>query len=246
MSDLFYPNKLYPLQDAVLRSTGSVESHFYLTGGTALSRAYLGHRYSDDLDFFVNRAPNFKKQVNLILGRLKQDGLAFQTGAISDEFIRIVVEKNKVVLKIDFVNDVEAHFGALTPLKGLFPRVDSWQNILSNKICALSRLEPKDFADILFIAKKYPFDWEHIINEAREKDLWVEPIAVSRLIREFPVIKTRAVRWTRPVDEKALLKIAETVSDDILMGRTNSLSTINDVARPHAAQSPALKPHPAA
>jgi len=36
---------------------------FYLTGGTVLSRAYLNHRYSDDLDFFVNQNPNFEKQV---------------------------------------------------------------------------------------------------------------------------------------------------------------------------------------
>ncbi|MDR2095073.1 MAG: nucleotidyl transferase AbiEii/AbiGii toxin family protein [Treponema sp.] len=27
-------------------------THFFLTGGTALSRAYYPHRYSDDLDFF--------------------------------------------------------------------------------------------------------------------------------------------------------------------------------------------------
>jgi len=27
---------------------------FYLTGGTALSRGYFNHRYSDDLDLFVN------------------------------------------------------------------------------------------------------------------------------------------------------------------------------------------------
>lgn len=124
MSDPFYVNKLYPLQDAVLKSIGLIETEFYLTGDTALGRAYLGHRYSDDLDFFVNRAFNFKQQVNLILERLKRDGLTFKTGAMSDEFIRIMIRPENVVLKIDFVNDVEAHFGDLTALEGLFPRID--------------------------------------------------------------------------------------------------------------------------
>ncbi|MDR1421550.1 MAG: nucleotidyl transferase AbiEii/AbiGii toxin family protein, partial [Coriobacteriales bacterium] len=33
----------------------SCKTPFYLTGGTALSRIYYAHRFSDDLDFFVNR-----------------------------------------------------------------------------------------------------------------------------------------------------------------------------------------------
>ncbi|MFH1146292.1 MAG: nucleotidyl transferase AbiEii/AbiGii toxin family protein [Pseudomonadota bacterium] len=32
---------------------------FYLTGGTALSRHYFAHRYSDNLDLFVNKDPDF-------------------------------------------------------------------------------------------------------------------------------------------------------------------------------------------
>jgi len=223
MSDPFYVNKLYPLQDAVFKSIGSINNDFYLTGGTALSRLYLKHRYSDDLDFFVNRSANFKQQVNFILDCLKRDKLIYQTGAISDEFLRILIRQEDVVLKIDFVNDVEAHFGSLKNCEGLFPRVDSWQNILSNKICALSRLEPKDFVDIFFIAMKYSFDWEQIINEAREKDLWVEPIAVSRLIRNFSDKNLQTIKWRKPASETKILKIAEIVSEDILNGRANSI-----------------------
>jgi len=223
MSNLFYTNKLYPLQDAVLRSIASVECDFYLTGGTALSRAYLGHRYSDDLDFFLNNSADFKKQADLVLGRLKQDGLSFETGARSDTFIQITIKHDNTPLKTDFVNDVEARFGALANIKDLFPRVDSWRNILSNKVCALSRLEPKDVADILLIAKKYPFEWEEIIDEAREKDLWVEPVAVSQVINEFPAAKLQAIQWINPVDVAEFLDMAKTVAKDILMGRTNTL-----------------------
>ena len=40
--------RLYPLQDAVLAAFAATDTEFYLTGGTAASRAYLGHRFSDD------------------------------------------------------------------------------------------------------------------------------------------------------------------------------------------------------
>ncbi|MDP2905864.1 MAG: nucleotidyl transferase AbiEii/AbiGii toxin family protein, partial [Candidatus Omnitrophota bacterium] len=39
-----------------------IASEFYLSGGTALSAFYLFHRYSEDLDFFIE-----KEEVNLEL-----------------------------------------------------------------------------------------------------------------------------------------------------------------------------------
>lgn len=64
---MYYEKKLYPLQDKILQIVGDNNEKFYLTGGTALSRVYLNHRYSDDLDFFVNRITNFLNEVNHIV-----------------------------------------------------------------------------------------------------------------------------------------------------------------------------------
>jgi len=50
----FYFDILYPMQDQALRVIRSVNTEFYLTGETAASRVYLQHRFSDDLDLFVN------------------------------------------------------------------------------------------------------------------------------------------------------------------------------------------------
>ena len=44
---------LYDFQDQALALVREVDTEFYLTGGTAASRGYLAHRYSDDLDLFV-------------------------------------------------------------------------------------------------------------------------------------------------------------------------------------------------
>ena len=62
MSEAHYLNKLYPLQDRILQLFAAEGIKHYLTGGTALSRAFLHHRYSEDLDFFLNYDPDFEKE----------------------------------------------------------------------------------------------------------------------------------------------------------------------------------------
>jgi len=56
-----YLKRLYPFQDTVIEIISELETGFYLTGGTALSRGYLQHRFSEDLDLFVNDQPLFPR-----------------------------------------------------------------------------------------------------------------------------------------------------------------------------------------
>lgn len=56
MPEAFYSDKLYRFMDKVLALIRQADTALYLTGGTALCRHYLHHRYSDDLDLFVNQA----------------------------------------------------------------------------------------------------------------------------------------------------------------------------------------------
>jgi tRNA nucleotidyltransferase/poly(A) polymerase len=71
MLEAFYSDKLYPFMDRVLSLIRKAETTFYLTGGTVLGRHYLHHRYSDDLDLFVNQAPDFREQVTKTLEVLR-------------------------------------------------------------------------------------------------------------------------------------------------------------------------------
>jgi len=57
---------LYKLQDEVLNMLQDQFDGFYLTGGTALGRFYLNHRYSDDPDFFINNDKGFTDKINHI------------------------------------------------------------------------------------------------------------------------------------------------------------------------------------
>lgn len=63
----------------------------------------------------------------------------------AEDFVRIRCSAHGAELTVDFVNDVPYHSGT-THSVDLFPRVDGWWNILSNKITALGRREPKDLA----------------------------------------------------------------------------------------------------
>ncbi len=70
MSENYYINNLYFFQDLVLKLIMKVDDTFYLAGGTALGRHYLEHRYSDDLDLFVNRNNDFKQLTDIIISQL--------------------------------------------------------------------------------------------------------------------------------------------------------------------------------
>jgi predicted nucleotidyltransferase component of viral defense system len=221
MPETYYLDELYPLQDKILKTIEPLDLDFYLSGGTALGRCYLNHRYSDDLDFFVNRQKNFKEQCTTAVDVLKKRWECdVSTG--SDTFMRIFVEAEKISLKIDFVNDVPSRFGDLTK-SPIFHRIDSWRNILSNKICALSRLEAKDVVDIVFIARTYRFDWETIVAEAKEKDLWVDPIEICRILHQFPTALLKTIKWIKKVEIEELKRQIDAMHDDIFNGATNSL-----------------------
>jgi predicted nucleotidyltransferase component of viral defense system len=66
----YYSNILYPLQDKVFPVFK--DTPFYLTGGTALSRGYYNHRYSEDLHYFVNYHPDFQRLSQIQIDKLQK------------------------------------------------------------------------------------------------------------------------------------------------------------------------------
>ena len=196
---------------------------FYLTGGTALSRAYLNHRYSDDLDFFVNGSDNFKSQVDTVVKGLPEIGLKPEIIQADEGFVRINIPERQCILKLDFVNDVP--FIREAPvLKELYRFTDTPLNILSNKVTALPRLEAKDVVDIVFISLKYSFNWTSVISEAAEKDMWVNPPETARILDEFPVERLSYINWIDQAPDPlwfgSHLRI---IIKEILQGSDNSL-----------------------
>ena len=66
----FYRERLYPLQDGVLKIVIDLQLPFYLTGGTALSRHHLNHRFSDGLDLFVNSDDSFQAHIERFIAHI--------------------------------------------------------------------------------------------------------------------------------------------------------------------------------
>jgi predicted nucleotidyltransferase component of viral defense system len=133
----FYKD-LYALQDDVFKILENY--NFYLTGGTALSRFYLNHRYSDDLDFFVHQKPDFLEVVKEIIARLKEK-FFLETRVMTADFTQVHIhtetfhekyrEHFPAKLKIDFVNEQDIpRFGELVSFES-FSRIDNMRNILS-------------------------------------------------------------------------------------------------------------------
>jgi len=207
----------------VLNIIGFLPLEFYLTGGTALSRVYLHHRYSDDLDFFVNNASDFKLQVNAVIKALKENGLRIEATVADEGFARIFAFEGESSSKLDFVNDVPYRCGT-SEVTSLFKKTDNLRNILSNKITALGRYSPKDVVDIVYICKAMEFIWEEILHDASEKDLWVDPVNIVEVLEKFPDEKLQEIAWAieAPIPEWFKSQIDQIIPN-ILDGCKNSL-----------------------
>ena len=100
----------------------AADRDFYLTGGTAASRGYLHHRFSDDLEFFVNDDDRFGLWAQrLVQALVSASEWTVAVGQQEQRFVRLTVTERDVVLKIEMVNDVPAHVGPLKrdPVLGL-------------------------------------------------------------------------------------------------------------------------------
>lgn len=195
----------------------------YLTGGTALSRFYLQHRFSEDLDFFANNEDSFVTLVLKVRNKLVDTFSISQDKSLQSEtFLRVWIEDLGQELKIEFVNDVASRWGNSHLVSGI--PVDNPGNILANKLTALiGRDEPKDVFDIVAIAREYSFSWPDVFEKALNKSIISEPDIVMRL-RTFPPEMIQTQRWhsgTFCLEEfKADLN---TVCNDFLLAGENSL-----------------------
>jgi hypothetical protein len=215
---------MYPLQDAVLKEIEDSKTFLYLTGGTAVSRVFLNHRYSDDLDLFANRHTDFEKEIDRVTQHLaKNFKIELQVKDVA--YGRAVIQEGDLLLKIDYVNDVGFHSGEVISTD-LFFRTDNWRNILSNKITALSREEGKDAADVIYTCLRYPFNWQDIINDAKNKDSWIDEVNASRLLHDFRMDKIEKVNWIEVPDFNKIEELLKTIAKDILLGGDNSLAQV--------------------
>lgn len=209
-----YDNVLYPLQDRVIALFR--DTPFYLTGGTALSRGYYQHRYSDDLDYFVNDHPGFDRLVERQIAKLAAVFKDINIALRGDNFVRLFVSPER--MKIEVINDVPAHIGARVdhPALGV---IDSKENILANKITALvDRSLPKDIAD-LYVLLKDGLSIKKALRDADSKAAGISPLLVAKILAEFdyPLLDTE-IKWIAPVPARVIRDFLTDVAHKIIKG----------------------------
>ncbi|MDR0475862.1 MAG: nucleotidyl transferase AbiEii/AbiGii toxin family protein [Treponema sp.] len=218
----YYEEKLYPLQDGVLNILSQSGTDFFLTGGTALSRAYYNHRYSDDLDFFIKSSQDYDEQLDRVLALLREDGFYWDTKkdytrAKSFTTIKVGYKESEPIVKLDFVNDTVPLFGEIQKT-ALFYRTDSIRNMISNKLSAIFRYAAKDIADIREIALHETFDWALIINEARQKEAGLELVYISEILLGMPRNEFETLAWTKKPDWEVFRKDLERIVYEMISG----------------------------
>ena len=139
---------------------------FYLTGGTALAAYYLGHRVSDDLDFFAFAEPD-RQFLHAFANTIQReiDAANARYERLHDRSM-FFYQLPGGILKVEF---------ARYPFRQLEPpmarpgiRVDSLRDIAANKLMAiLERFEPKDFVDLYFVLQQRELD--AIRKDAQQK-----------------------------------------------------------------------------
>lgn len=214
----FYFDLLYPFQDRVLKVINGIDTDFYLTGGTASSRGYLQHRFSDDLDFFVNDDDRFGLWVERVIQALTQtNDWSCQVLMKEARFARLNLTAKDVALKLEFVNDVPARVGEIQthPVLG---RMDSAENILANKVtAALDRDEPKDLADIWGFCCQKDISLHDAITNAQSKAAGVFPADLGRVLCSASHADWETIRWINAPPAEMFIEQLITLGEGLLL-----------------------------
>lgn len=129
---------------------------FYFTGGTALSSAYLQHRYSDDLDFFSqNKFDNFSifATIQTWAGEL---GATLSSRTTGNVYNFDLTFSDGYRLKLDFAEYPYKNISEFTKAGELNIKIDSLKDIATNKFVTIGqRTDIKDFVDIYYLLKDF-------------------------------------------------------------------------------------------
>lgn len=163
---------------------------FFLTGGTALSAFYLAHRDSKDLDLF-SIEPFDTQRLDITIAEIAQKlGCIVSAKVKSVTYSEIYLENKKDgwTQRLDIVKEQPKRFGEVEIVEGV--RIDTLENIGSNKICAIfGRLEIKDYIDLYTIITKTNLTFDQLFALAKQKDLGLNEFSLASTIVDIEQIE---------------------------------------------------------
>lgn len=188
---------------------------FYLTGGTALSEFYLGHRLSYDLDFFTSEDGLISPFSEAMQAELVKRGFTADLVRRFETFAEFKLSKDEDRTTIHLAYDSPFRFSP--PADTIFGiKVNDYGDIIVDKLLTFfGRAEPRDAVDLFFILKKEDF-WK-LLELAPQKDpgfdfYWLA-VALEK-VRRFP---DEIVQW--PVDMLVEVNVGELKSKFLSLAR---------------------------
>ncbi len=159
---------------------------FHLGGGAALAGVHLRHRLSADADLFVHDREGHRDLVRVLPSVGAANGTPVVVLRDAGSFVRSRLQLGDHAIELDVIFDPVADLEPPPPaVDGVI--VESFSDLRANKLtCILSRSEPRDLVDLLFLDRAgYPP--EHDLPLALRKDAGVDPGVLAWLLGQFPV-----------------------------------------------------------
>ncbi len=211
---------LTPLQRIFSQAFATLpdQNQFFLTGGTALTEFYLGHRLSFDLDFFTSEealVTPFSYQVTALM-----DVYPFQVEVIRRfaTYVEFLITQDEESLKVDLALD--SPFRCVDPIESEYGVwVNPFEDLRVDKLLAYyGRAEPRDAVDLYFILQREPLAL--LLDLAAQKDpgfdLYWFSVALNRAV-DFPDELARwPVKMLIPFDPSDLKRDFRKISLEIM------------------------------
>jgi Nucleotidyl transferase AbiEii toxin, Type IV TA system len=156
-----------------------------LAGGVALSGAFLGHRLSKDIDLFCRDRGSLRQLTELLNESAAAVGGSIRLLQDAGTFVRAELSLGEQKIDVDLAVDATPELAPPELLDGV--RVLSLEDLRASKLtCLLSRSEPRDLVDVLFLERAgFPADAD--LGIALKKDAGIDPAVMGWLLDQFPV-----------------------------------------------------------
>lgn len=156
-----------------------------LAGGVALSGAHLGHRLSKDIDLFCRDRASLRLLADALADAARAVGASVKIVQDAGSFVRAELQLEGQRLDVDLAVDATPELAPPQSLEGV--ELLSLEDLRASKLtCLLSRSEPRDLVDVLFL-ERAGFPAEADLELALEKDAGVDPAVMGWLLDQFPV-----------------------------------------------------------
>jgi hypothetical protein len=153
-----------------------------LTGGAALAGFYFGHRRTDDLDLFTLEN-EIENGFAIARDAARHLGATVEAIITSPDFRRLLVKRGDEAMIVDLVREYVFQLETEKPIiNGI--RVDSPEEILANKLCALlSRSEIRDLIDVREL-ENAGFSLKNALQVAAQKDTGLSPAQLAWVLNQ--------------------------------------------------------------